>query len=59
VLGFASGVEININNSAPGRIRTRNFLIRSQMLYPLSYWGMIRPVYIRAVLDSGRKSILL
>ena len=24
---------------APGRIRTHNPLIRSQMLYPLSYWG--------------------
>ena len=25
---------------APGRSRTHNLLIRSQALYPLSYWGV-------------------
>gem|GEM_PF-3320589 len=33
-----SGLNIAIN-SAPGATRTRNQLIRSQVLYPLSYGG--------------------
>ena len=28
------------NKGAPGRSRTHNLLIRSQALYPLSYWGV-------------------
>jgi hypothetical protein len=32
--------EITTRTSAPGTTRTRNPLIRSQMLYPLSYGGI-------------------
>ena len=31
---------------APGRIRTRDRLLRRQLLYPLSYWGMCRAIHI-------------
>ena len=40
--GFkGSGVEDGpIADGAPGRIRTRDPLLRRQPLYPLSYWGI-------------------
>jgi hypothetical protein len=35
--------------STPGRIRTHDPLIRSQMLYPLSYGGELNPIIPQAV----------
>jgi hypothetical protein len=40
---------------APGGIRTPDLLIRSQLLYPLSYGRIERPgrLYVRVVAESG------
>ena len=48
-------------SGAPGEIRTHNRLIRSQMLYPLSYEGdwhdytaNSQPAFILSILQKGR-----
>jgi hypothetical protein len=49
-------VSFCLNQSAPGGIRTPNLLIRSQMLYPLSY-GRSRTAMIPASGDqAGRQT---
>jgi hypothetical protein len=47
-------VSFCLNQSAPGGIRTPNLLIRSQMLYPLSY-GRSRAAMISASGDQAGK----
>ena len=39
-------------HGAPGRIRTRDRLLRRQLLYPLSYWGALADFHINGYRPS-------